>query len=164
MSQEGIVLSSGIIDLAVGLVFIFGVTAALCSVITELIARFLGLRGAYLLLGLRELLDGTTTSVDLSTAKTDFDHARGIITATGAEAAPSSATGALMGSPILGSQGMTGTISTRKLIMSPPAATPADDSNKRAPLPKSGHPLRTWSMRRSLPSYISARSFGEAVI
>ena len=50
-------LSSGIIDLAVGLVFIFGVTAGLSSVITEMVARFLGLRGAYLLLGLRELLD-----------------------------------------------------------------------------------------------------------
>ena len=36
-------LSSGIIDLAIGLAFIFGVTAALASVITEMIARFLGL-------------------------------------------------------------------------------------------------------------------------
>ena len=41
-------LSSGIIDLAIGLAFVFGVTAALASVITELISRFLGLRGAYL--------------------------------------------------------------------------------------------------------------------
>ncbi len=157
-------LSSGIFDLAIGLAFVFGATAALCSVITELISRFLGLRGAYLLLGLRELLDGKNTSVDLGLAAADFGHARGIITATGAEAAPSSATSALMGSPILASQGMTGTISTRKLTMPKPAATPADDSNKRASLPKSGNPLRTWSMRRSLPSYISARSFGEAVI
>ena len=51
-------LGSGIIDIAIGLAFIFGVTAALSSVFTELIARFLGLRGAYLLSGLRELLDG----------------------------------------------------------------------------------------------------------
>ena len=49
-------LSSGIIDLAIGLAFVFGVTAALASVATELISRFLGLRGAYLLGGLRELL------------------------------------------------------------------------------------------------------------
>jgi hypothetical protein len=41
-------LSSGIIDLAIGLAFVFGVTAALASVATELISRFLGLRGAYL--------------------------------------------------------------------------------------------------------------------
>ena len=37
-------LSSGIIDLAIGLAFVFGVTAALASVATELISRFLGLR------------------------------------------------------------------------------------------------------------------------
>ena len=49
--------SSGIIDLAIGLAFVFGVTAALASMITELVSRFLGLRGAYLLAGLRELLD-----------------------------------------------------------------------------------------------------------
>ena len=52
-------LGSGIIDVAIGLAFVFGVTAALSSVFTELIARFLGLRGAFLLSGLRELLDGT---------------------------------------------------------------------------------------------------------
>ena len=50
-------LSSPIIDLAIGLTFVFGVTAALASFVTELIARLLGLRGAYLLSGLRELVD-----------------------------------------------------------------------------------------------------------
>ena len=79
MSQGGIVLSSGIIDLAIGLVFIFGVTAALSSVITELIARFLGLRGAYLLLGLRELLDSSTTPVVLGQAENDFARMRDIV-------------------------------------------------------------------------------------
>ena len=53
-------LGSGIINVAIGLAFIFGATAALSSVFTEMIARFLGLRGAYLLRGLRELLDGDT--------------------------------------------------------------------------------------------------------
>ena len=52
-------LGSGIIDVAIGLAFVFGVTAALSSVFTELVSRFLGLRGAFLLSGLRELLDGT---------------------------------------------------------------------------------------------------------
>ena len=65
--------SSGIIDLSVGIAFVFGVTAALSSVGTELIARFLGLRGAYLLLGLRELLDSKDAIINLSDAKTDFD-------------------------------------------------------------------------------------------
>jgi hypothetical protein len=177
-------LNSGIIDLAIGMAFIFGATAGLSSVITELVARFLGLRGAYLLLGLRELLDSKSTSVVLGQAEDDFRNARAVVTATGPEASPSSATGALLGSPILRSQGMTGNIVTRKLTMdsataspapaadatpaasAPPATPPAtpQDGNSRAPLPKSGNPWRTWSLRRSLPSYISARSFTEAVI
>jgi hypothetical protein len=36
------------------------------------IARFLGLRGAYLLLRLRELLDGEDKSISLKTAASDF--------------------------------------------------------------------------------------------
>ena len=65
--------SSGIIDLAIGLTFVFGVTAAASSVVTELIARFLGLRGAYLLTGLRELLDSGEASTDLAAAKTAYN-------------------------------------------------------------------------------------------
>jgi large-conductance mechanosensitive channel len=37
--------SSGIIDLAIGLIFVFAVTAALSSAVTELVARLLGLQG-----------------------------------------------------------------------------------------------------------------------
>jgi hypothetical protein len=179
------VLSSGIIDLAVGLVFIFGVTAALSSVITELIARFLGLRGAYLLLGLRELLDSSTTPVVLSQAGSDFAKMRDMVSTvqdppavkvarpvagtagtsragTGTagsasadlEAQPTSATSALLGSPILSSQGMTGQIASRPLTLK--AAKPG---SSKAPLPAGG--LR---LRRSLPSYIPAQSFAEAII
>ena len=60
--------SSGIIDLVIGLIFVFGVTAALGSAVTELIARLLGLRGAYLLIGLRELVDGGQVTTDLGQA------------------------------------------------------------------------------------------------
>ena len=72
-------LSSGIIDLAIGLAFVFGVTAALASVITELISRFLGLRGAYLLKGLRELLDGTGVEAVVNEADRDYDVMRGLV-------------------------------------------------------------------------------------
>ncbi len=178
-------LSSGIIDLAIGLVFVFGVTAALCSVITELISRFLGLRGAYLLLGLRELLDSSTTAVVLSQADRDFAKARDIVntvqdppevkvarpdtgpaafdragtgTAGSAsadlEAQPTSATSALLGSPILSSQGMTGQITSRPLTLK--AAKPG---SSKAPLPSGG-----LGLRRSLPSYIPAESFAQAII
>ena len=72
-------LSSGIIDLAIGLAFVFGVTAALASVATELISRFLGLRGAYLLRGLRELLDGTGGVTVVNEAERDFTAMRDLV-------------------------------------------------------------------------------------
>ena len=183
-------LSSGIVDLAIGLVFIFGVTAALAAVITELIARFLGLRGAYLLLGLRELLDSSTTPVVLDQAKNDFTKVRDIVntvqeppevkaarpvTATAGSgragasragtgtagsasadlgAQPTSATSALLGSPILSSQGMTGQMASRPLTLK--AARPG---RSKVSLPAGG-----LGLRRSLPSYIPAQSFAEAII
>src|SRR5690348_15404802 len=64
-------LGSGIIDVAIGLTFVFGATAALSAVFTELVARFLGLRSAYLLAGLRELLDGTDGKGAAQTALQD---------------------------------------------------------------------------------------------
>jgi hypothetical protein len=157
-------LSSPIIDLAIGLVFVFGVTAALSSVFTELIARFLGLRGAYLLGGLRELLDGTGSRTALNDAIGNYDEmkalVKGPVPATGGGAAPpatKSATGALLGSPILRSQGMIGQISSRDLTLQPG---------------KAGRPFRIttgtwkppWRACRSLPSYISATSFSAAII
>ena len=171
-------LSSGIIDLALGIIFVFGVTAAISSVATELIARFLGLRGAYLLLGLRELVDSNSTPVDLRDAAADFRNLRTLMNGAPAvppagaatraaaqrqaaqgQAAPKSATGALLGSPVLGNQGMSGQITTRPLKLD----SAGNAKNKPAPLPKS-----TWrdtrSLRRSLPAYIPARSFAEAVI
>lgn len=155
-------LSSGIIDLAIGLAFIFGVTAALASVITEMIARFLGLRGAYLLLGLRELLDSKDTAVVLGTAEADFGNARKLVTgAPGTHPEPPSATGVLLGSPILGSQGMVGTMAARDLtVESATAKVKASGNGKADPV----RLLRSWSRRRKLPSYISARSFAEAVV
>ena len=83
-------LSSGIIDLSVGIIFVFGVTAAIASVATELVARLFGLRGAYLLLGLRELLDSQGTCVSLDDAEGDFRKARTLIN-TRASALPADA-------------------------------------------------------------------------
>ena len=86
-------LSSGIIDLAIGLAFVFGVTAALSSVFTELIARFLGLRGAYLLGGLRELLDGTGSQTALDDAVSNYDEMKArVVGAVPATAPPAAAT------------------------------------------------------------------------
>lgn len=191
-------LSSGIIDLAIGLAFVFGVTAALASVITELISRFLGLRGAYLLKGLRELLDGTGVETVVNEADRDYNAMRGLVTgpspagtdvkipvgplppaADATRPAPGtssptttsdastkpprpvqtramSATGALLGSPILRSQGMTRDILNRNLVLKASRFGPGVNGGSwRKP---------RLGARRSLPSYISAKSFGEAVI
>lgn len=58
---------SNVLDTAIGLFFVFALTAGLASVVTELIARFTGLRAAYLLQGLRELV-GEDGSVRLKKA------------------------------------------------------------------------------------------------
>jgi hypothetical protein len=216
-------LGSGTVDLAIGLVFVFGVTAALSSAVTELIARFLGLRGAYLLSGLSELVDSGNQILDLTQVKTDYTDMRAMIqarmqtpqapstdgarvapgttaqgqapTATGhaqdettpgngtnqAQASQASstaqaqapqasstapaqappATAALLGGPILGSQGMAGQISERNLRLTP--TKPNYPAKLTAPAARRNR-WGMWRDRRSLPSYIPARSFSDAVI
>jgi hypothetical protein len=168
------VLSSPIIDLAIGLVFVFGVAAALASVVTELITRFIGLRGAYLLTGLRELVDSGKVSTDLNHVEDDYATVTSLVesktapnaepttaAATSPESRPSSvpsATGALLGGPILGSQGVAGQINGRKLTM---------ETSKAGRLPKMKPDPQAGTLRRqlrSLPSYISSTSFAEAVV
>jgi hypothetical protein len=182
------VLSSPIIDLAIGLTFVFGVTAAFASLLTELIARLIGLRGAYLLSGLRELVDGGGSSTNLVNISADYTAVRELIQASSkpavqpAPAQPSSAesssppsaespppepsssdllsaTGALLGGPILSNQGIAGQFSSRKLTLGPTSGTgrlPKMTADREAG--------RLWSQLRSLPSYISAKSFADAVI
>ena len=174
--------SSAIVDLAIGLIFVFGVTAALASVLTELVSRFIGLRGAYLLTGLRELVDGHGVSTDLGKAQDDYQAMRDLVingpAALAGKPMPS-VTGALLGSPILSSQGMVGQIQNRSLTIEPAkrgslhkmTADPqkrtghqqngtADQQNGTADQQKGG----VWRQRRSLPAYFSAESFAEAVI
>jgi hypothetical protein len=157
--------NSGIIDLAIGLAFVFAVTAAVSSVVTELIARFLGLRGAYLLRGLRELVDGDgSVATDLAQATADYQETKAIMAGPpqSGEPATLSATSALLGSPILSNQGMTGQISSRTLVL-PAATSPATGpAAVKAAGPR--NPWDRWSQSRSLPSYISSRSFAEAVV
>lgn len=54
-------MDSLILQAAIALVFIFATGAAMVSVITESISRYIGLRSEYLLRGLRTLLDGNGT-------------------------------------------------------------------------------------------------------
>jgi hypothetical protein len=199
-AQGGVMLGSGILDLAIGLAFVFGVTAALASVITELISRFLGLRGAYLLRGLRELLDGPGGATVVNEAGRDFAAMRDLVNGTieggtmaqvptgpetqaaavtptaasapAATTAPAdtsepttdgavkmqniSATGALLGGRILRSQGMTDEIFKRDLTVKPSRIGPGVTGGVWW--------KPRWGAKRSLPSYISAKSISGAVI
>src|SRR6266496_1835991 len=169
--------SSGILDLAIGLAFVFGATAALSSVGTELIARCLGLRGAYLLRGLRELLDGEDASMNLATARVQYDAVKDLITgdgaaaeaeATGAKAAAAtgaaaarperSATATLLGGPILRSQGMVGDISSRKLQMRPAKKRPAKKRRRGRAASQAGGPAGPADAASSLAGRAHAAS------
>ena len=165
--------SSGILDLAIGLIFVFAVMAALSSVATELISRFLGLRGAYLLTGLRELVDGGDVTTDLAQADQAYQAVQKMVRGDAdAPAELPSVTSALLGGPILGSQGMVGQMSGRTLTLTPAAAPKPGVRARlgrlvrpgRLPAMTASGPGSPRSQRRSLPSYISATSFAEAVI
>jgi hypothetical protein len=167
------VLSSAIIDLVIGLVFVFAVTAALSSAATELISRFLGLRAAYLLTGLRELVDSGKLTTDLGQAgKAYQDWQKKVRGDADAPAEMPSAASALLGGPILGSQGMVGQISERKLKLEPSGPSRSGLASRLGRMLRPGNlPGMTAdgrkgvrSQRRSLPAYISAASFADAVI
>ena len=193
-------LSSPVIDLAIGLTFVFAVTAALASLLTEFIARFLGLRGAYLLSGLRELVDSGEKATVLTNAATDYktmqtlikgppyandkapdDKAPVVGQAPPVDPEPAdpkpadpkpadpkpadpkpatpSVTAALLGGPILGNQGVVGQIVGRNLTLNKTAGQ--RDGSLATITSQSG---TKRSQLRSLPSYISSRSFANAVI
>jgi hypothetical protein len=173
-------LSSPIIDLALGLTFVFGVTAALASLLTELIARFIGLRGAYLLSGLRELVDDGVSSTVLTDVTEDYGAMHDLMRSgqphqdlpdipPPAAGKPSdqsppprkpSMTAALLGGPILSGQGIAGQFSSRKLTLDPTTST---GRLPRMQAEKTGIGGKR-SQLRSLPSYISAKSFAEAIM
>jgi hypothetical protein len=153
--------SSRILDLAIGMALVFGSTAALASVFTELIARFLGLRGSYLLTGLRELLDGSEAGkVDVDDANSAFRQLRGLITTPDPSKPVPSVTAAVLGSPMLGSQGTAGTISGRKLTVTK-GTVPSRPARVDA---SSGSGRDRRQLLRSLPSYISARTFSASIV
>jgi hypothetical protein len=203
-------LSSPVIDLALGLTFVFGVTAAFASLVTELISRLIGLRGAYLLSGLRELVDGGD-AVNLSNMAQDYQTMRHLVQpdskpgAKGSTAQPSDAqlsdtppsdtpppagqppgrqlskadlpsiTSALLGGPILGNQGVAGQLSSRSLKLDQTRGTGRLPKIKAVPKAKDSSDQKSGessdqktkgrsSQLRSLPSYISSRSFAEAVV
>ena len=128
-------MDSLVLQTALGLVFVFATFAALASVLTEAIARFVGLRGEYVLRGIRSLVDG---SAHFSLGLGDLVRR----TPTGPTYNPENRV-------------MTG------LVMHPLVAGQAD---KAAMPPTAGSAKLPNKQRRKLPSYVSGRSFARALI
>jgi hypothetical protein len=128
-------MDSLVLQTAIGLVFVFATFAALASVLTEAVARFVGLRGEYVLRGIRSLVDG---SAHFSLGAGDLVRR----TATTPTDKPEN-------------QVMT------DLIMHPLVAGQAD----KAAMPGDAGSVKLPNkQRRKLPSYVSGRSFARALM
>jgi hypothetical protein len=132
-------VDSLVVDTAIGLVFIFAVVSMAVSALTEAASRVIGLRGEYLLRGLRSLLDGGGTfELPWSDLLPKKDNNR-------RPDRPS-----------------TGTALVTKVMEQPVIARSADQA---VDMPgKVGDTPLTNAQRRRLPSYLSARTFSRAFV
>lgn len=127
-------MDSLVVDTALGVMFIFGTFALLISIVTELISRFIGLRGEYLLRGIRSLVDKDKA----------FKLPIPVILRLRKPTAPAS------------------TGSNTHQILTIGFVT---NSAGKGSLPAmAGDAVLSNKDRRSLPSYLSARTFARAVI
>jgi hypothetical protein len=136
-------VDSLIVSVAIGLVFSFAVLAAVTSVLTEGVARFLGLRGEYLLRGLRSMLDGDGDFA-LFTWPPRFRHKPRTTKPSQVAADPTKPwVTKVMEHPLISPTGSQGRVVENA-------------GNTEKPL--------TNKERRKLPSYVSTRSFAQAII
>ncbi len=141
-------MDSLVLQTALGLVFVFAVFASLASVLTEFVTRFVGLRGEYLLRGIRTLVDGGG-HFQLGMR----DLVRREATEPAAAPATSSQPGPGAGEP---AKPFVTQVVTHSLIRAnaDKATMPANAGNAKLPN----------AQRRKLPSYVSGRSFARALI
>jgi hypothetical protein len=134
-----VAVSSLVLQTAIGLIFVFGITAAAVSAVTEAVSRFLGLRAEYLLRGLRTLVDGP------STFKLGW---RSVMPKW------------LGGRP----KDPPGDLSSARVtkIMNHPLV--ASSSTEASPPPEAGNFTLTSAQRRLLPSYISGQTFSRVLL
>jgi hypothetical protein len=143
-------MNSLIVDLAIGLAFVFAVFAALTAALTEAVARFLALRAGTLLRGIRALVDGDVTG------KPD---AQALLDLWPRPAGPTPPTGAA-------------TVSGNAELSRPKLSSFTETLLRNAVVASQGQPTLTATTqprlsrkeRRNLPSYLSSRTFARAVI
>ena len=131
-------MDSLIFEVAIGMVFVFATFSLLASTLTEAVARFLGLRGEYLLRGVRSLVDGGGKF-----ALPDFKDF-----------------GALVGKKPKQPRKIDPDVNVTKVLENPVVTSSA---NKAVMPGGAGNSRLKRKERRALPSYISARSFSRAV-
>jgi hypothetical protein len=165
-------VNSLIVGVAIGLVFSFAVLAAVTSIITEGVARYLGLRAEYLLRGLRTMLDGggefriwpfpekQRMGETPRAAATAMNTARPVMVNPAAQTATLEAPTA---TPTVMTNPDEATVwPWVSLVMSHPLIAPSTSGGDV--IERAGDRPLTRKERRKLPSYISSRSFAEAII
>lgn len=132
-------MSSLVLQTAIGLIFVFGITAGAVSAVTEAVSRFLGLRAEYLLRGVRAMVNGP------STFKLPW---RSVM--------PKWLGGRPKGSP--------GDLPSARVtkIMNHPLV--ASSSTQASPPPHAGNFMLTSAQRRLLPSYIAGQTFSRVLL
>jgi hypothetical protein len=128
-------MDSPVLQTVIGLVFIFATFAALVSIATEGISRFFGLRGEYLLRGIRSLVDGDG-NFSLSVTKDLFRGKSGK-----PDGGPEPMVTQIMSHPFIASSGTQG-----------------------EPVADAGNAKLSRVARKALPSYVSGRAFASAVL
>lgn len=131
-------MDSLVLQTALGLVFVFATFAGLVSVLTELLTRFIGLRGEYMLRGIRSLVDGP-----------------------GKFELPYSLIFNRKPAPPLPEPDKAETPIVTQIMNHPLVSATAD---KATMPPDAGDTKLTNQQRRKLPSYVSGRSFARALI
>jgi hypothetical protein len=132
-------VNSLVLQTAIGLIFIFGITAAAVSAVTEVVSRFLGLRAEYLLRGVRTLVDGPST----------FKLPWRSVMPKWLGGRPKDPPGDLPSARVT-------------QIMDHPLV--ASSSTQAQPPPQAGNFTLTSAQRRRLPSYISGQTFARALL
>ena len=131
-------MSSLVLQTAIGLIFVFGITAAAVSALTEVVSRFLGLRAEFLLRGVRTMVD-TDNNFKLSW--------RSVMPKwLGGRPQPPDPDG-----PARVAE-----------IMSHPLV--ASSAKQASPPPQAGNSSLTSAQRRRLPAYVAGHTFARVLL
>src|SRR4051812_11132122 len=156
--------NSLVLDVAIGVVFVFFIVALTSSAATEAVARILGLRGKQLLQGIRALVDGEAAP---SPAAVPSEAAvPGAAPAAPAPAAlPVSNTARILATPVLRSLGQTSFFpGTHALMPRRPDDAELQDVEANINQLTGKWTRKARAKLREVPAYLSSRQFGQAVV